>query len=261
VSSRLRRVLAQIWPRVAILALVVVVWWALAATGVWSRVDLPTPASVWSALVSHSGGPSGLVVAAERSLLRLFVGLGVAVVVGTPVGMAMAASKVVQRSIGTLMVGLLALPPIAWLPLAIVWLGISEKAVVFVVVAGATPAIAVATAASLRLVAPSLIRTGRTLGAKGWRLYSRVVLPAAVPEYVAGLQQAWAIAWRALLAAELLKTGARGLGHLIFRSGNRFDTPLIIATMIVIMLVGVLIDLLFATVDRRVRARRGLLVA
>jgi NitT/TauT family transport system permease protein len=259
--ARWRAVLAQGWPRVAIVVVIVLVWWAAVATGYWSRLVLPSPGSVWSTLVAHLTGTEGLLVAAERSIIRLFVSLVVAVVVGTPIGMAMAANRVVQRSVGSLMVGLQALPPISWLPLAIVWLGFTERAVVFVVIVGALPAVAIATAASLRLVAPSFVRTGRTLGARGWRLYSRVVLPAAIPGYVAGLQQAWAIAWRALLAAEILQTGARGLGHLIFRAGAQLDTPLVLATMIAIMVVGVGIDLLFALVDRRVRARRGLLVA
>jgi NitT/TauT family transport system permease protein len=254
-------VLAQIWPRVAIVLVIVLIWWAIAASGRWSPSFLPPPGSVWSALVSHLTGPQGLLVAAERSVFRLFVSLVVAVAVGTPLGLAMAASRVVQRSVGSVMVGLQALPPISWLPLAIVWFDFTERAVVFVVILGAIPAVAIATAASLRLVAPSYIRTGRTLGAQGWSLYSRVVLPAAIPGYIAGLQQAWAIAWRALLAAEILQTGARGLGHLIFRAGAQIDTPLVLATMIAIITVGLGIDLLFSLVDRRVRARRGLLVA
>ena len=259
--SRTRRTLEQTWPRVAILALIVFVWGVAVAAGVWSRTILPAPGGVWAALTSHLTGSDGLLIAAERSVVRLFLGLVVAVAIGTPIGMGMAGSRVIQRSVGSVMVGLLALPPISWLPLAIVWFGLTERAVVFVVVVGAVPAVATATAAALRLVEPSYIRTGRTLGARGWRLYSRVVLPAAIPGYVAGLQQAWAIAWRALLAAEILRTGARGLGHFIFRAGTAFDTPLVLATMIVIVAVGLAMDWLFALVDRRVRARRGLLVA
>jgi NitT/TauT family transport system permease protein len=258
---RLRPTLEQIWPRVAIIALIVLAWSALVETGFWSALVLPSPAAVWASFTSHLTGSQGLLVAAERSVFRLFVGLAVTVVVGTPIGMAMAGSRLVQRSVGSVVVGLQAIPPIAWLPLAIVWLGFTEKAVVFVVIAGTVPAVAIATASSLRLVAPSYVRAGRTLGARGWRLYSRVVLPAAVPGYVAGLQQAWAIAWRALLAAEVLRTGARGLGHLNFRALADRDTALIFATIIAIMIVGVGIDWLFALVDRRVRARRGLLVA
>ena len=143
---------------------------------------------------------------------------------------------------------------------SILWFGITEKAVLFVVVIGAVPAVAIGTAAAVRMVPPTLVRTGRTLGARGWTLYGRVVLPAAVPGYIAGLQQAWAIAWRALMAAELIVAGARGLGHLIARSWAQYDTALVIATMIVIMLVGVGVDAAFAWVDRRVRRRRGLLV-
>jgi NitT/TauT family transport system permease protein len=166
----------------------------------------------------------------------------------------------VQRSVGSLMVGLQALPSIAWLPLAILWFGLNERAVLFVVVIGAVPAVAIATAASVRLVPPNLVRAARTLGARGSVLYGNVILPAAVPGYIAGLQQAWAIAWRALLAAELVVQGARGLGHLISQSGAELDTPLVLAAMIVIMLVGIGVDFLFTLVDRRVRRRRGLLV-
>lgn len=211
-------------------------------------------------MTSHLRGPDGLIAVASRSVFRLIVGLTVAIVIGTPTGLAMAAWKLVQRSVGSLMVGLQALPSIAWLPLAILWFGLNERAVLFVVVIGAVPAVAIATAASVRLVPPNLVRAARTLGARGSVLYGNVILPAAVPGYIAGLQQAWAIAWRALLAAELVVQGARGLGHLISQSGAELDTPLVLAAMIVIMLVGIGVDFLFTLVDRRVRRRRGLLI-
>jgi len=257
--SRPRKAFGQVWPRIAIIAVLILVWWAVAATGFWDRALLPSPASVWTALWSNLTRGGGLLVAAERSVLRLTLGLAAAVAIGTPIGLAMAASKVVQRSAGSLMVGLQALPSIAWLPLATLWFGITEKAVFFVVVMGATPAVAIATAASVRLVPPTLVRTARTLGSSGGRLYVRVVLPAAIPGYIVGLQQAWALAWRALMAAELLVTGARGLGHFLERTGAIFDTPLMLATMVVIMLVGISVDALFTLVDRRVRSRRGLI--
>jgi NitT/TauT family transport system permease protein len=264
--SRWRATASQIWPRVAIV-LVVIALWSIVSTAGWIEVGsqkLPSPASAWSALTSHLAGADGLLVGAERSLVRLFVALLAAIVVGTPVGLAMAAWRPVQRSVGTLIVGLQAIPPIAWLPLAIGWLGFTERAVAFVVVIGAIPAVAIATAAAVRLVPPSLVRSARTLGARGWDLYASVVLPAAFPGFVAGLQQAWAIAWRALLAAELVVIGAHGLGHLLARAseiaGGHVDWPLILATMVVITVVGIAVDALFAFVDRRVRRKRGLLV-
>ena len=234
-------------------------WWVVYAAGWFSREALPSPADVWDALTSNLTGERGLLAAAWGSLLRLAISLGFAIVVGTGLGSAMAAWKVVQRSLGTLVTGLNAIPPIAWLPIAILWLDFTERAVIFVVVIGAIPAIAIATAAAVRQVPPSLVRAGRTMGARGWELYRRVVLPAAVPGYWVGLQQAWAVAWRALLAAELIRTGsAKGLGHLLDASLGQ--TPLILAAMVVIVIIGLAVDYLFAVVDRRIRRRRGLLV-
>ena len=251
--------MSQIWPRLAIVVGVVVVWWAIAATGYFAQVILPTPPEVWRSLLDHLWGPNGIVAAAQRSLVRLAFGMGVAVIIGTLIGLAMAAWRPVQRSVGTLMIGLQALPSIAWLPLAILWFRLTELAILYVVVIAAVPAIAVATAASVRQVPPILVRAGRTMGARGWVLYRGVVLPAAVPGYWAGLQQGWAVAWRALIFGELIATGARGLGHLLDRAAG-FNTPLLLATMIAIMIVGIGVELLFTLVDRRIRARRGLTV-
>jgi NitT/TauT family transport system permease protein len=102
------------------------------------------------------------------------------------------------------------------------------------------------------------------MGADGWKLYRTVVLPASVPGYWVGLQQAWAVAWRALLAAELFRTGAaKGLGHVLdttVEGRTVIDPALILATMVVIVVIGLAIDALFSVVDRRIRRRRGLLL-
>jgi NitT/TauT family transport system permease protein len=258
--SLARRASRRIWPSFAALGLVVVVWWAISATGLVSSSTLPSPARVWSSLWSHVGDGS-IPAGASRSVLRLLFGMGVAGVFGTVVGVAMAASQPVQRGLGSLVVGLQALPPIAWLPLAGLWLGLTERAVVFVVIVGAFPAIALVTAASVRQVSPLLVRAGRTLGAEGWNLYRYVVVPAALPGYLEGLRQGWVFAWRSLLAAELIVIGGRGLGHSLIRAGDRLDAPTVLALMVVIAVIGIAIDAGFAALDRRVRARRGLMVA
>ena len=236
------------------------VWWLITATGWVSSEDLPSPATVWTTL--WDGITDGTIpVAVSRSLLRLAFGIGVAAVFGTLIGVGMAASRNFQRTVGALVVGLQALPPIAWLPLAALWFGFTERAVVFVVIVGAFPSIAMATAASIRQVSPLLVRAGRTLGASGWELYRHVVVPAAVPGYVEGLRQGWVFAWRSLLAAELIIQGGKGLGHALNEAGASFDAATILALMIVIVAVGIGIDAGFAALDRRVRSRRGLLVA
>jgi NitT/TauT family transport system permease protein len=253
--------MSQLWPRVAIVVAVIAIWAAVAATGYFSQTILPTPAEVWNSLIHNFTGPNGLLAVAERSVVRLAVGMIVATVLGSAIGLGMASSRFVQRSIGSLMIGLQALPSIAWLPLAILWFGLSERAILYVVVIGATPAIAIATANSVRQVPPILVRAGRSLGARRWVLTREVVLPAAVPGYWTGLQQGWAIAWRALLAGELvIATGALGLGHLLNQAWSQLDTSLLIAAMIVIMAVGMLVELLFTVVDRRIRTRRGLTI-
>jgi NitT/TauT family transport system permease protein len=264
---RARRLIDQVWPRIALVAAILLVWWALAAADVFSSRVLPSPLEVWRALTSNLTGEGGLLRAAWGSVIRLAIGLAFSIVVGTLIGIAMAASRVVQRSVGTLITGLQAIPPIAWLPIAIVWLGFTERAVIFVVVVGAVPAIAIGTAASIRQVPPALVRAARTMGARGWTLYRTVITPAAVPGYWIGLQQAWAVAWRAVIAAELIRTGAaRGLGHLLDESLVRgggsvrvVDTALILAVLVVIVVIGLAVDYLFAVVDRRIRRRRGLL--
>ncbi len=264
--SRLRSSASQLWPRaVAILGLLVL-WQLAAMSGRFSPAVLPAPADVIRSLVENFARPDppreSIVAGTQASLIRLVVGLAVGIAVGTAVGATMAASSYIQRSVGSLMAGLQALPSISWLPLAIIWFGYTERAVMFVVIIGAIPAVSIATASSVRLVPPLLVRAGRTMGARRWTLYRRVILPAAVPGYIVGLQQAWALGWRALMAGELLlmATGGKGLGHLLEANRQLQQTPAIYAVMLMIMVVGMLVEATFGAVDRRVRGRRGLLV-
>jgi NitT/TauT family transport system permease protein len=240
------------------------VWWAVSATGYFSASVLPAPSDVVRAFADNFASPDppreSILAATQASLIRLGVGLGVGIVAGTAIGLAMAASAAVQRSIGSLMSGLQALPSISWLPLAILWFGLTERAILFVVVIAAIPAVAIAAASSIRLVPPLMVRAGRTLGARNWTLYRRVVLPAAVPGYLAGLQSAWALAWRALMAGELISTGGKGLGHLLDANRQLAQASSIFAVMLMIVIVGMAVEAMFGVVDRRIRSRRGLLV-
>jgi NitT/TauT family transport system permease protein len=261
-----RSTLRHLWPRVAAIAGLVAVWWVASASGYWDSATLPSPARVLSALGRTFATPDppreSILAATQASLIRLVVGLAFGIAVGTVVGLGMAASSQVQRSVGSLMSGLQALPSISWLPLAILWFGPTERAILFVVVIAAIPAVAIAAASSIRLVPPLLVRAGRTMGARRWTLYRRVVLPAAVPGYVGGLQSAWALGWRALMAGELIATtAARGLGHLLEMDRQAFLPANIFAVMLVIVAIGMLVESIFGVVDRRVRERRGLLVA
>jgi NitT/TauT family transport system permease protein len=252
--------IAQIWPRALVVAVALLLWWAVSASGAVSASLLPSPGDVWHAFTTNLTGSEGLLVSAERSVLRLAFGMAIGVILGTLIGLAIAGSVLAQRTLGSVMSALFAVPAIAWIPLALLWLGErTERAVILVVIIATVPAVAIGTAAAVRLVPPLLIRAARTLGARGGELYRGVVLPAAVPGYLSALRQGWAFAWQALIAGELVIAGARGLGHLIGRANEHSDTALILATIAVIVVIGLLVDLLFAIVDRRIRRRRGLL--
>jgi len=251
----------QVWPVLAVLAAILVIWAILSATGLVSTTVLPSPATTWRAFAARWADGT-IPVATGKTLLRLAFGFGVAIGLGTLLGLGLAASSFARRSVGSIVVALQAIPSIAVLPLAILWFGFTERAVVFVTIVGAVPSVTLATVTSIRTVPPILRRVGLTMGARGPRLYREVLFPAALPGYIAGLQQAWGFAWRALMAGELIThtTAASGLGQLLVRSQERSDAPVVVAVLLVIIVLGMAMDLLvFRPVDRRVRAKRGLL--
>jgi len=258
--SRARSVLREVWPRLAAIAILVAIWQLVYQSGFFDKVVLPSPLQVWRAL-GHDLGNGVIWRNTEASIVRLLIGFTVSVAAGTVFGLLEVASNFFERSFGSLVVGLQSLPSIAWLPLAVLWFGLSEQAVLFVVIIGSFPAVALATMNSVRQVPPLLQRAGRTMGASGWRLYRHVVLPAAIPGYVGGMQQGWAFAWRSLMAGELIIASANGLGGLLTRSQQNLETPTVIAVMAVIVIIGMFVDLaVFGTIDNRIRSRRGLLV-
>jgi NitT/TauT family transport system permease protein len=253
--SRARWLVREFGPPLVGIAGAIVVWAILAAT-----TSIPSPAAVWTAFVDGMRDGT-LPEAATKTLIRLAFSFAVAVVIGTGLGLLLAVDGFARRSIRPLVVALQITPFVAWVPLAVIWFGTSERAVVFVAVVGSFPAMTLATLQAIRQVPPVFERTGRTMGARGWQLYRKVILPAALPGVMAGLQQAWGFAWKALMAGELIVAAAHaGLGHLLDpREGVAI--PTVFAALAVILVIGVAVDyLLFGQLDRRIRRRRGLIV-
>lgn len=154
------------------------------------------------------------------------------------------------------------MPSIAWFPFAILLFGLTEQAITFVVVLGAAPSIANGVVAGVDDVPPSLVRVAHVLGAKGFSLYRLVMIPAALPSYVSGLKQGWAFAWRSLMAGELLVIIASrpSLGAELQFSREFADAPSLLATMLVILIIGVVVDSVFNRIGNGVRGRRGMSV-
>ena len=236
-------------------------WQAVVLAGFYKLYVLPPPAEVFARLVAEAQQVD-LWQAIVTTLRRGVWGFGIAVVIGVAIGMAVSRFAILRAAIGSLITGLQTMPSIAWFPLAIVLFKLSEEAITFVVVLGAAPSIANGLIHGIDHIPPVLRRAGRVLGAKGLAEYRHVVLPAAMPSFVAGLKQGWAFAWRSLLAGELIVVIANqaSLGQLLQVNRELSDSEGLLAVMLVILAIGILLDsLVFGQVERRIRAKRGLL--
>jgi NitT/TauT family transport system permease protein len=202
-----------------------------------------------------------LPAAVARSLARLAQGYAISAALGVPLGIAMARSEWLRQALRPVVLGLQALPSICWLPLAILWFGLSETAIVFVVVMGSLLAISIAGEDAVAGVDPVLLRAAGTLGIRGPRFHLGVLLPAALPGILTGLKLGWSFAWRALMAGELLFV-AGGLGQLLQAGREVLDAAQVMGVMAAIVAIGVAVDrVLFRVLELRVRRRWGLLEA
>lgn len=256
--SRAARIWAAVWPKLLAVAIVLIVWQLVVWSGWKPEYVLPGPRAVWDSFVANF---STNMDAAWTTLQRGFKGFAFALVIGTIVGALVARNRVLRSAIGSLITGLQTMPSVAWFPLAILLFKLGEGAIFFVVVLGAAPSIANGLISGIDHIQPILLRAGTVLGARRWKLFRYVILPAALPSFVAGLKQGWAFAWRSLLAGELivLIPGQFSLGQQLDANRQLSDSAGVIAVMIVILIIGILVDaLLFGTADRAIRRRYGL---
>jgi len=257
-QSRAARIWAAAWPKLLAVALVLIVWQLVVWSGWKPEYVLPGPRKVWDSFVENF---STNMDAAWTTLQRGFKGFAFALVIGTIVGALVARNRVLRSAIGSLITGLQTMPSVAWFPLAILLFKLGEGAIFFVVVLGAAPSIANGLISGIDHIQPILLRAGTVLGARRWKLFRHVILPAALPSFVAGLKQGWAFAWRSLLAGELivLIPGQFSLGQQLDANRQLADSAGVIAVMIVILIIGILVDaLVFGTADRAIRRRYGL---
>ncbi len=192
------------------------------------------------------------------SLRRMAIGYVLVTGLGITSGMLLGRFKVLDELLGSLAVALHAIPGAAWVPLAVLWFGVSERAVLFTIVLGATGIVMVNTDSGIRDVPPLIVRAARTMGAKGIRFFWYVVVPAAIPKIVDGLRLAWAFGWRALMAGELF-TSVSGLGRILSDVAKAAELDHLLAIMVVIAALGAAIDgLIFKRLEHAVRVRWGL---
>ena len=234
-------------------------WQVATLSGRWSSVLLPSPAMVgeylWDALRDGS-----LTEAIEVTLRRLLIGYAIGVVIGLPLGLLTSTSDYFEDTIGALALGLQTLPSVCWVPLALLWFGQTETAMLFVVVMGTVWSVVLATDTGARTIPPIYARAARTMGSEGFDKWTRVILPASLPFVVSGMKQGWAFAWRSLMAAEIFVTilTGFGLGHLLQYGRELSAMDQVIGVMVVIVVIGLIADkALFSPWERFLHRRWG----
>lgn len=255
------RLWSAAWPKITAVFLVLAAWQAVVWTGWRPTYVLPGPITVLGELFDLAKTPE-FYQALAITLQRGITGFALAIVIGVALGLAVSQSRILRRAIGSAITGLQSMPSIAWFPFAILLFQLSEAAILFVIVLGAAPSIANGLISGVDHIPPILLRAGKVLGARGIASWRHVVVPAALPNVVAGLKQGWAFAWRSLMAGELLVIIASrpSIGVRLQFARDFSDAPALLAIMVVVLLIGIAVDsLVFGTLERRLRRNRGLL--
>ena len=257
--ERAARLWAAAWPKLAAIALVGVVWELVHRSG-WKKFVLPGPGVTLSNLWQQA--QTGLLWhAIGTTLERAVSGYAVALVIGTVAGILVARIAPLRAAIGSLITGLQTMPSLAWFPFAIILFGTTtQTAILFVVILAAAPSIANGVIAGVDYTPPLLLKAGTMMGLRRLALYRHLILPASLPTFVGGMKQAWAFAWHALMAGELLVLIANepSLGVLLSADQDQTDMPSTIAVMIVILVLGIAVDAGFGVANRAIRKRWGL---
>lgn len=232
-------------------------WVLLAYLKIWPPYVFPTPTGVYESLRSGFADHS-FWIAIAISMKRMLLGYSLSVVMGMVLGLGVASNKFFEETMGSLLVSLQSLPSICWLPLAVLWFGLTEKAILFVVMMGSVLSVTIAMETGRQQMPKIYGMAGRNLGARGFKLFWYVLLPASLPYIVSGLKQGWAFAWRSLISGEMIFVSL-GLGQLLMMGRDLNDMSQVIAVMILIIAIGYVVDgLVFRSMERHLQNKWGL---
>jgi NitT/TauT family transport system permease protein len=247
---------------VAAVVVLVAVWQFYVSLGFKRRDLVPGPLDVLGQF-GTLWAEGSLQEAVWTSLQRGLVGFLISVVIATPIGLLLAQVAPLRRAFGPLISGLQVLPSVAWVPAAIIWFGLTDATVYFVVLMGAIPSIINGLISGVDQIPPQYRSVGTVLGASRLQLALQIILPAALPGYLSGLKQGWAFSWRSLMAAEIIAVGGTigfGLGSMLNQGRDLADMTVVMSAILLILAVGILIELLvFGPIEKRLLQRRGLL--
>ncbi|ARF13328.1 ABC transporter permease [Sporosarcina ureae] len=243
--------------RIVFLGILVAIWEVTSRLSDLPDFMFPSFTLVMSTLVS--GLLSGqILIAIGASLSRLLIGFTIASILGLVLGYLIWRYKIVEDTLGFLVTALQSIPSIVWFPLAIIWFGLNDFAILFIVTLGATWTMIVNATSGFKNVPVLYQRVAKSLGSSGFHFLRTVILPASVPQLISGLRIAWAFSWRALMAGELLGASV-GLGQLLESGRALGQMDLVISVMIIIGVIGTIMDnVLFLRLERSVERKWGI---
>ena len=263
-SRSSRAALREAGPALALGAILVTAWFAAAA----SVASLPSPEETVAALTDLARSGELWAIAWKTTAFLVATSV-ISALVGVPWGIAAAQWSWLDRSTSPYLFAARALPSGLWIPVVAVLVGATAGSAIvvvtgIVVIAGALPAMVLATKHAVGAIPPLLLRAGRTFGAGRRDLMRRVIVPGAFPGILSGLELGWSMGFRALVAAEIFfgPVGGTGIGSVITESRETGDLAPMLATIVVILVVGMAMDrAVFGLAHERMRRRRGLVDA
>ena len=234
------------------------IWQLVYLLGIWPQVSMPSPAMVAESFAGLLQDFT-LIKSIGMTMYRLVIGFTISIIIGISVGLAMVKFQGFGKTMSSFAVGLQSFPSVAWVPFAILLIGLNDLGILFVVIMSSVFSVMMSTYSGIRNIPPLYIQASRNMGAKGFSLFRYVMIPAATPSLLVGIKQAWSFAWHALIGAEILIAASVGLGHILL-VGREFQLmDQIIASMISIFAIGLLFDrIMFSKLEDKVRDRWGL---
>ncbi len=194
----------------------------------------------------------------KATMFRMVVGFAISAAIGLIVGLLMGTSRIVNRCLKSLFLGLQTLPTAAWAPISLMLFGLSDNGMYFVIIMSSVAAVAIATSDGILNIPPMYLRAARTLGTPGFAIPSHVILPAALPSIVTGIKLGWTLGWHGAVSAELIKSTV-GLGYLLSMGRELNDAAQVLGIMVLTIFFGLLLDwFCFGLIEKRIRIRWGL---
>lgn len=234
------------------------IWQLIFSLGIFPKISLPSPAMVAQSFAVLFANAT-LITSIGMTMWRLVISFSISIFLGVGVGLLMVRFRSFGKTMSSFAVGLQSFPSIAWVPFAILLIGLNDFGIFFVVIMSSIFSVMTSTYSGIGNIPTIYLRAAENMGANGLSLFRFVMIPAATPSLIVGTRQAWSFAWHALIGAEILIAASVGLGHILL-VGREFQLmDQIIASMIIIFAIGFVVDrVVFNKLEDKVRSRWGL---